>query len=302
MEENKPLKEPKLFFADMQKRADITAYITEKYPDTDVKRLGNSILGKPIDLYKIGEGKNNILFVGAHHGAEHITGSVLYSFILNLLCARANGGTHEGIDIALYLKTFTLWIVPVLNPDGVEMSINGISDNPLIDRQRKMCPSGDFSLWQANSRGVDLNHNYSAGFNEYKLIERERDIRPGRSLYSGEYPESEPETHALANLFRCVPFSLTVSLHSQGEEIYAFPKGKKKAKRLAESVSRLLGYSVSDPSDTALYGGFSDFVGESGILALTLEVGRGENPLPESEFLRIENDLNRALFLIPTLV
>ena len=31
--------------------------------------------------------------------------------------------------------------------------------------------SDDFSHWQANARGVDLNHNYDSGFYEYKKIE-----------------------------------------------------------------------------------------------------------------------------------
>ena len=43
--------------------------------------LGKSILGAPIDIYKIGNGPTNILYVGAHHGAEYITASLLYSFI-----------------------------------------------------------------------------------------------------------------------------------------------------------------------------------------------------------------------------
>jgi g-D-glutamyl-meso-diaminopimelate peptidase len=163
-----------------------------------------------------------------------------------------------------------------------------------------MAEDGVYTDWQANARGVDLNHNYSYGFGEYKKIEFEREIAPGKTLFSGAYPESEPETKALANLVRSLDFSLVVSLHSQGEEIYYFPKNDK-AKRIAKSAENTLGYKISTPTDTACYGGFCDYTGcELGIPSLTLEIGRGKNPLPPSEYHRIKERLSKLLFLLPT--
>lgn len=268
------------------------------------QRLGRSILGEDLDLYKIGEGARKILFVGAHHGSEHITASLLYYFLDKVAGGK---GKIFGIDKALYLKTYSIFVLPLLNPDGVTLSVLGAYKNPLSERQKRMAGDEGFLRWQANARGVDLNHNYSEGFVEYKRIEKERGILPGRSLYSGEYPESEPESHSLANLVRTLDFSLVVSLHSQGEEIYYFPKGMGKGsatrsvKKIAERLSGELGYRVCVPKDTALYGGLCDYSGESlGIPSLTLEVGRGENPLPNSEYYRIREAVARALFLMPT--
>lgn len=275
-------------------RARLREYLEERCPELSAMRLCRSVLGREVELYRLGRGRRNILFVGAHHGSEYITGSLLYEL---LLAASSRSEKIFGVAREIYYSSFTLWVVPVLNCDGVELSCEGISDSPLRERLLAMS-GGDFLRWKANARGVDLNHNYSVGFDEYKLIERERGIAAGATLYSGEYPESEPESRALADLARSLPLSLCVSLHSQGEEIYAFPKS---AERIGATLAGELGYRLTRPEGTAAYGGFSDFTaGELGIPSLTLEVGRGENPLGIEEFLRTRHALTRALFLLPT--
>jgi g-D-glutamyl-meso-diaminopimelate peptidase len=77
----------------------------------------------------------------------------------------------------------------MLNPDGVDLQIKGIEAGGILsERLLKMNGREDFSHWQANARGVDLNHNYDAGFHEYKKLEKENDICAGATRYSGEYP------------------------------------------------------------------------------------------------------------------
>ena len=160
---------------------------------------------------------------------------------------------------------------------------------------------GDFSMWQANARGVDLNHNYDSGFLEYKRLEREEGIGAGPSLYSGEYPESEPETRGTANLIRTLSPAAVISLHTQGEEIYYQPKDRKMARR-AERLAGLCGYSVGTPAGTAAYGGLCDYTGSLGIPSFTLELGKGVNPLSESDVPAIFARVGEALALLPTLL
>lgn len=165
----------------------------------DAGRIGRSILGRSIDYYKLGYGKRNILAVGAHHAAEHITASALFAFI-ELLCG--GGGFCECRDA---LSKACFWIVPCLNPDGVEMQICGPSASPLYERQLRMNGGEDFSLWQANARGVDLNHNYDAEFGEYKRIEMREGICrqeplfrriPGERAGDARYGVLCPRAHA----------------------------------------------------------------------------------------------------------
>lgn len=270
---------------------------------TDVFLLGRSILGRDIHCYKIGSGERNVLYVAAHHGAEYITASVLFEFCLFLSEKVTRHGGYCGIRSEFLLQKFTFWCIPCLNPDGVMLACGGGLDNPLSERQLRMNgQSTDFKRWQANARGVDLNHNYDYGFSRYKEIEREREISAGRSLYSGEYPESEPETRSLAGLVRVIRPHLIISLHSQGEEVYYAPHTEA-CLRLANSVAHRLSYKTCIPSDTAAYGGLSDYAGHIlGIPSLTLEVGRGENPLSYSSLPRITDRVLPLLYSAPTLL
>ena len=155
---------------------------------------------------------------------------------------------------------------------------------------------GDFSHWQANARGVDLNHNYKEGFDSYKAVERERGICPGPTLYSGEYPESEPESRFAASLVRALRPCLTVSLHSQGEELYF----TERAAACAGWFSGVTGYSLSVAEGTAKYGGLTDYVGALGLAGITVELGRGVNPLGEDCIPRLSGRVLGALIRLPT--
>ena len=262
-------------------------------------QVGKSILGAPIKAYAIGRGRRVILLVGAHHGAEHITANILYATADTLL---TECGSILGIELSNLLEKFCFFTVPVLNPDGVELSLHGPAPSPLEARQKAMCPDGDFTIWQANARGVDLNHNYDAGFAEYKRIEREEGIAPGRTKYSGEYPESEPESRCAAGLVRALSPEAVVSLHTQGEEIFFSPREDGRCVHIAESLSRITGYRLSQPSGTAAYGGLCDYTGSLGIPSFTIECGRGENPLSVSEISGIFARILPAIVCLPTLL
>ena len=268
----------------------------------DFFEIGKSILGRSIMSYKIGHGKKHILYVGAHHGSEYITASVLMNFILFMMDKATRPRTFSNINTEFLLQKFTFWIVPCLNPDGVELAIGGLANSPLYDRLLRMNGSFDFTHWQANARGVDLNHNYDFGFLEYKCLEAREKITEGRTRYSGNYPESEPETSALASFVRALMPSLIISLHSQGREIYFSPHDDK-TKALAERVGKRLSYSVEYPEGLSAYGGLCDYTGSSLFIpSLTIEVGKGENPLPYSSLPTLSNRLCPILYLAPTLL
>ena len=195
----------------------------------------------------------------------------------------------------------------MLNPDGIEYSIHGVSSNNILkDRLEKINHCRDFTYWQANARGVDLNHNYNSGFNEYKIIEQKLNIHNGAATkYSGNYPESEPETQAICNFVRFQQPELAISLHTQGEEIYYTSGGYfcPNSLSIAKTISRLTGYKISFPEGSAKYGGCTDwFIEEFDKPSFTIECGLGKNPLPYSDFNKIYSKLKRALFTIPILI
>ncbi len=243
--------------------------------------IGRSIMGKEIEAFSVGEGKKKILILGAHHAMEYITANVLYLLMKKIHEKLTRGVKCFHMTPELFKQMFTFWIVPCVNPDGVDINLSGAVGHPFEARLIGMNEGEDFSFWQSNALGVDLNHNYDYRFCEYKPIEAKKNITNGRTLFSGECPESEPESHAVANLVRVLFPDLIISLHTQGEEIYARPRGCPKTAKMAAKIAKSVSYEVKIPSGTAAYGGLSDYCGEVlGIPSLTVELGKGKNPLP----------------------
>ena len=282
--------------------------LDERFPFLRVGCLGTSILGRSIPLLTLGNGSCKCLYVATHHAMEWITSLVLLRFV-NDFCTHADKKTRVGsVYPHILLKSHTIYLVPMLNPDGVDYQIHGVPpDNPLYERVMKMNGnSGDFSHWQANARGVDLNHNYRSGFDAYKQTESENGIENGApTKYSGESPESEPEAAALANFIRCqMPLGGVMTLHTQGEEIfYQSPHASPKTETVAKWLARISGYKLSTATGTAAYGGLTDWcVQELDIPAFTVECGLGKNPLPQTQFSSIYCRLREMLFLFPSLL
>ncbi len=285
--------------ADREGREKMKSRLTEKHGQIRESVIARSILQRPVEGYFVGEGKKHIVVFAAHHALESITTNIAFLLIDRLLQI-STGEKIKDVDCKFLLSKYCFIVIPCVNPDGVELRFHGASDSILKDRQIRMS-GGDFTTWQANARGVDLNHNYDFRFIEYKQIEKEKEIVPGPTLYSGEYPESEPETRGVANFIRTLMPSAVVSLHTQGEEIYYQPKGRKMQRR-AERLGAMCGYSVSAPEGTAAYGGLADYSGSLGIPSFTLELGKGTNPLPESEVQNIFSRVGEAIVILPTLL
>ena len=278
----------------------------ERYTAITLGVLGESICGREIPMVTLGSAaaEKSVVYVGAHHGLEWVTAAVLLRFIEEYAEAYRCGGVMYGIPAAHAFRERRITVIPMLNPDGVELHLHGMDEDfPLRERVRQMS-GGDLSKWQANARGVDLNHNYNARFAEYKAVERELGIVPGAGKYSGEYPESEPESAAMARLLRYdTTVRLVLSLHTQGEEIYSGgDAAPAEAMRLGRVISRMTGYRLAQTEGTASYGGLTDwFVREFGRCAFTLECGKGENPLPGRDFFGIYTRLREVLFSAPFL-
>ena len=282
--------------------------IQSKYDFIEIGNIGHSILGKSLPSISFGKGNKSVIYIGAHHGMEWITSAILMQFICDFAETLQASSKAYDISTRVLFETRRIHIIPMLNPDGIDYSIHGVSKNNVLKhRVHKMNnQSDDFTHWQANARGVDLNHNYSSGFEEYKIIERGLGLFDGApSKFSGEYSESEPEVRALCQFVRYVKPQLALTLHTQGNEIFytCGEKSPDKSLTLVKTISRLTGYDISIPTGTAAYGGFTDwFIDEFNLPSFTFECGLGENPLPFSDLDGIYARLKRALFTIPILI
>lgn len=257
----------------------------------EVFSIGKSVMGRELFCIKIGRGIKKAVLTGAHHGLEYITSKFLMKF-LNDYCLHAiNGSLMFTHDVKNMFTDITLYSVPMMNPDGVDIAVNGLDITNKFHRNL-ISKTGIHSfrkVWQSNARGVDLNHNYNALW--HKTIEK-----PAPSLYGGEIPESEPETAALCKFIRDTDPDMLICFHSQGKEIYYDFDGmaEMSSYEIANKMSEISGYKTTSTQGTASYGGCKDwFIKEFSKPGFTVEMGLGKNPLPTENIEEIytENSL-----------
>lgn len=226
--------------------------------------IGKSFENRQIYCIRYGSGSKKILINGAHHALEWLTSALLMRYATMLEKKEPKN---------------SVYLVPMVNPDGIEKVKR---DNSIV--------------WQANARGVDLNHNYDAGFAKGKEMESKYGIMgPGPTRYGGKCPFSERETIAMRDLTLQEQFDLVLCYHSQGEVIY-YRYEEKGYPELAQKFAELTGYEVDETEGIASYRGYKDwFLQEFDKPAFTIEVGLGRNPLQFSQLDGIW-ETNQKLF------
>lgn len=268
-------------------------------PDLQKISIGKSCVGRDITALKINSNTEYVLFVSAFHGSEHITSNILLFFVEEFITAFTQNRSLAGVNVRKALGNRGVIFVPRINPDGCEISIHGaLGCGREVGKIYKMC-GGDFTHWNANLRGVDINHNFDAGWHRLHNLERKSGILgPASTRFGGERPHSEPETVALINLCKEYNIHHAIALHSQGEVIYWSYNGleSETSKRMAEIMAATSGYALDVPVGLAVGGGFKDwFISEYLRPAFTVEVGRGKNPLPVTDASKIYGDIREML-------
>jgi len=261
--------------------------LNKRFPKAEYGTIGKSVWGKDLYYIKLGHGKKKISYNGAHHGMEWITSAVLMKFAKDFLAAQQTSKCLNGFCVRALCEKVSLYIIPMLNPDGVELSAKGLPEwLTEAERSRLIEYNGseDFTKWQANAHGVDLNHNYDALWQQSKAMEKEYGIfGPGPTRFSGDFPLSEPESRALAEFTVKNDFEMVLAFHSQGKVIYQGFQGKEPpvSIKIANAFELISPYRVDTTEGIASYGGYKDwFVDKFRRPGFTIEVGEGTNPLP----------------------
>ena len=263
-----------------------------RYPFLRTGELGRSVLGRPIQSLCLGRGENRVLYNAAHHANEWITALVLLRFAEELAAAYAAGGQIQGRDAAELLDYATICLVPLVNPDGVDLVTGDLEGTQALTEAREIAaayprfpfPGG----WKANIRGTDLNLQYPAGWEEARAIKASQGVvSPAPADYVGPAPLNAPEARAMADFTRRFDPALILAYHSQGEVIYWKYRDREPAgsRQIAELFSRLSGYAVEETPYASGFAGYKDwFIQDFDRPGYTVEVGRGVTPLPLSDF------------------
>lgn len=254
------------------------------YPFIRRNSIGNSVLGKELIELQIGMGAKQVHVNGSFHANEWITTPVIMRFLNQYALALTNNQPIRGMDMMPYFLQTFLSAVPMVNPDGVDLVIEGSEAAGAYENEVLMINGHDpdFSNWKANIRGVDLNNQFPAGWE----IEAERKpTSPQPRDFPGFAPLTEPEAIVMAELTGNRNFQRVNALHTQGEVIFWGYEGLEppKAEIIVNEYARVSGYEPIRFVDS--HAGYKDwFIQTYRRPGFTVELGTGVNPLPISQF------------------
>ncbi len=131
------------------------------YPFLQTGTIGTSVLGNPIRYIQFGNGPKEVLYVASTHANEWITSPLLMKFLETLSKAYVNNLKVFGIDARELFDNVSLYIVSMLNPDGVNLVTGKLTPGSYGYNRAKQIsqsfpniafPSG----WKANIEGESL--------------------------------------------------------------------------------------------------------------------------------------------------
>ena len=273
--------------------------LNRAFPFPNIQVVGSSVLGKKLYVVKLGTGSKKVFYSASFHANEWITSVIMMKFIEDYCNAYVNYSNLYDYNIKTLFNTVSIYIMPMVNPDGVDLVTGNLSENSSAFIQAQDIafnypdipfPSG----WKANILGTDLNLQFPAGWENAEEIKYSQGFnKPAPRDFVGFGPLTEPESLAIYNFTLSHNFSLIIAYHTQGQEIYWNfqdinpPRGYEIGTRFARSSNYLL---TNVPYNSS-FAGYKDwFILYFDKPGYTIEAGLGENPLPISQFNEIYND------------
>ncbi|MGI6086297.1 MAG: M14 family zinc carboxypeptidase [Acetivibrionales bacterium] len=231
--------------------------LAKRYPEViTLGSIGNSVEGRELLLIKLGKGEKKIILCGSHHAREYISSSYLMKMVEEYSRAYTNSGNFGEYNVREILDRISMYIVPMVNPDGVNLVNKGpgtVNNQYAVETMVMLRPS--YREWKANINGVDLNRQYPA-----KWEEKYDEVRkPASESFKGTAAATEPEVRAMMKLTAENEFILAASFHTKGNVIYwadrgtvnLIPRVRDMAKRLA-LLTKYQRMPVSE--DPSIYG------------------------------------------------
>lgn len=206
------------------------------------------------DNPEVDENEPEILIDGMHHAREIMASEFPIMFAEYL---GQNYGTD--LEITYLLQNRELYIIPIINPDGVTYN-------------EENYPSGG-GMWRKNRRdngdgtfGVDPNRNYPY---QWAFDDVGSSGDTSSEVYRGTYAGSEPEVQALMNFINSRQIITHDSVHTFSN-LLLFPWGWTSSDSphhstfalMGEKMTRFNGYEAGQPGDIIyeVNGGTNDWV------------------------------------------
>ncbi|MGI6094358.1 MAG: M14 family zinc carboxypeptidase [Lachnospiraceae bacterium] len=212
--------------------------MAEVYSDFVICRMiGQSHDARPIPMLRIGLGEKVLFCTAGIHGRETINPILLLKMIEEYCTYYEKQEKMEDrYPIRSMLDQYSICFIPLVNPDGYEIALNGFSaiQNPILRQEIRM-KQMDAHYWKYNARGIDINRNFPCA----SYVRQQ----------PWEYPASENETQALIQIFQSYDSIGYLDFHSRGKVIYYYRKAMPvrynlHSHRLARSFQKVSHYHL----------------------------------------------------------
>jgi g-D-glutamyl-meso-diaminopimelate peptidase len=271
------------------------ALLADKYPQC-IRRgslTGKSFENRDIPFVYFGNPKAEkfVLVQASMHAREYMS-TILVMSMLERYASEYDHGTFKERRIKDIFNKVGFVIIPMLNPDGVEISQRGVEGaltpevKQWVINQTKLGKS--HVQIKSNANGVDLNRNFTNGFGKARNASRSK----AYEHYMGPSPYSESETCFLLEVSTLHNYSLFLNYHTRGNLVYYGCKNaptryndvNQKSLIFSQIVKRHTQYPLYGPQTSPPNGSWADEVETLyEIPSVTIELGT-KNPVPINEF------------------
>ena len=236
--------------------------------------------------------KPGALFMGNHHAREHLSNEVALLYAVYLLERKSDP------EIKKYLDSLDIYIIPMLNADGVEFDI---ASGKYRWQRKNMRVNANKSI------GVDLNRNYDSLW-----CQAGASHSPSAETYCGPSAFSEPETQAVKKFVEARRNIRTLMSYHSYSALLLYPwagkdipleneKDRRVFEIMAQKMTEFTGYKPEQSSDLYVAtGDTTDWAySTAGIFAFTTELeGNGFYPGPGVIDHAVSTNIKAALYLL----
>lgn len=271
------------------------ALLRNKYVDYITYELrDSSTQGRALPVIYFGNQKalHHVMIQATIHAREYMASQLVMALLEFYAGLCNNGENYQGSSVRNLFNNVCLVIMPMVNPDGVEIAQQGYSGNLTEDVKQWVKNMTGIGIphhqIKANARGVDLNRNFSNGFGKGNIVNQQKHYY----YYPGPEPYSEPESRLMLKISKEFDYDCFLNYHTSGNIVYygcmnARNSVNVAASRLAQLIKRHTGYPCYGPKSASISGTWAD---EVEILyqrpSATIELGT-TNPVPISQFNQI---------------
>lgn len=248
----------------------------ERQKMIQVQILGSSLEGRNIYAICLGNPRASkcVVIDAAIHGREWLN-TQLMMLLVEEFCINYGRETFQGKSYRDLFEEVCVYVLPMVNPDGVSISQRGLSavKDPEYSELVGSLASEGTARWKANARGVDLNRNFHYNFRKNPVK------KPSAQEYGGTEPLSEPETRVLAAFIDEVKPLAAVNYHETGPLIYY-----SRFSKLLFGIRKATGYVIQREQGVAP-GALSSWLDMRGIACCSVETCRGKAPVRHWQLL-----------------